>query len=164
MTCINLRDLCGDRFRVEYEASYQADRGDGARAEDPWLMIVLCENGHLFVCGGDRLGASTDQRGPVATKLVRLDCTTLAQDGDDGVNVVFDVKHFYEVAEIMKPRKRRRLSPEHLLALQAGGAKTRFRPGTQPAVSDQITHPAEVGGSEDPVAGPSGLDVAATTT
>jgi len=34
----------------------------------------------------------------------------VAQDGDDGANVVFPLEHFQEVAKITKPRRRRRLS------------------------------------------------------
>ncbi len=35
-----------------------------------------------------------------------------SQDGDDGVNAVFPVAHFDIVAEIMRPKRRRRLTPE----------------------------------------------------
>ena len=46
----------------------------------------------------------------MANKLKALPSTTVAQDGDDGATVVFHARHFDEVARIMKPRKRRRLS------------------------------------------------------
>jgi hypothetical protein len=41
-----------------------------------------------------------------------MPCVALMQDGDDGVNVVFHVEHFAEVAHVMKPKRRRELSPE----------------------------------------------------
>ena len=69
MNCINLKERFGDRHPVKHEESYVADRGDGARAEDPWLMIIPCKHGHLYPHDGDLLGASTDRRGPIARSL-----------------------------------------------------------------------------------------------
>ena len=42
--CIDLKKLFGKQFRVCYEESYHADKGEGARAADPWLMILLCQH------------------------------------------------------------------------------------------------------------------------
>jgi hypothetical protein len=62
-----------------------------------------------------------------------LPFTTTAQDGTDGATVVFDVEHFEAVAEIMQPRRRRRLSPEARQRLVEAGAKTRFGHGAHDA-------------------------------
>ena len=131
--CINLKQRFGEQFRVEYEESYRVERGENGRAEDPWLMILLCEHGHICPWGGTQLAACTNHAGRVATKLKALPFTTVAQDGDDGANVLFDVEHFDQVAAIMKPRRRRRLSPE---ARQAAGERLRkyqFRPAVESA-------------------------------
>ena len=62
----------------------------------------------------------------------------MVQDGDDGVNVVFDVADFDTVAEILKLRRRRRkLSPEQAAALAERGRKYRFSPGAQIAGAAQ---------------------------
>jgi hypothetical protein len=53
------------------------------------------------------------------------------QDGDDGVNVVFHVDHFDEVAAIMKPRRRRRLTPSQRAKRVERLSAFRFRPATQ---------------------------------
>ena len=55
--------------------------------------------------------ASTNRLGSVANRLKALAFTEVVQEGSDGVNVLFDLEHFDEVARVMKPRKRRRLSP-----------------------------------------------------
>jgi hypothetical protein len=106
--CINLKARYGRRYRVEYEESYYADRGDGARAEDPWLLIIPCRYGHIYPFGGDRLAASVDGHPNVAGTLRRLPCVEVWQDGDFGeLTVVFDARHLPKVARIMRPRRRR---------------------------------------------------------
>lgn len=75
--------------------------------------------------------ASTNASGAVAKCLKALPFTEVVQDGSDGSNVTFDLEHFDEVAQIMKPRKRRRLSEEHKARLAASNAKYRFQPASQ---------------------------------
>ena len=64
--------------------------------------------------------------------------------GDDGVNVAFDIRHFDQVAEIMKPRRRHRhgfkLSSEQRQKLVEAGKKHRFQPsdtGTERSPGDR---------------------------
>ena len=52
----------------------------------------------------------------------------MVQDGDDGVNARFHVNHIDEVAKIMKPRRRRRLSDEQRRAAAVRLAEYQFRP------------------------------------
>ena len=105
--CINLKERFGDRWRIEYEPSYYADRGQRTRTADPWLMIIPCQHGHICPWGGDLLAACTNNLGPIATRLARLPSTRLVQDADDGVNATFQVDRIDEVAQIMRPRRRR---------------------------------------------------------
>lgn len=44
--------------------------------------------------------------------MAELPFATVTQDGDDGMNIVFAACHFEEVAQIVKPKRRRRLSEE----------------------------------------------------
>ena len=110
MDCINLKEGFGSQYKVEYEESYFAERSKRT-IEDPWLMIILCENGHICPWGGDLLAACTHKRGSVAKRLIDLDCTSMAQDGDDGINVTFHVDAFDQVAAVMKPRRKRQGRP-----------------------------------------------------
>lgn len=112
MNCIDLEQLYGDRFKIIYEESYCAERSEFRAAEESWLRIMLCVNGHICPWGGSNLAACTNRAGTVARALRRLPFVRVAQDGSDGINAVFDVAHFDEVAALMKPRRRRRLSPE----------------------------------------------------
>ena len=90
--------IYGDRFKVVYEESYYAERGDNGRAEDPWLMVVLCQNGEIYPYGDDQLVASTKSRGAVAKQLQGLEFAILHKDGADGSDVIFPVDRF-EVIE-----------------------------------------------------------------
>ncbi len=110
MECVNLKKVFGDRYRITRDDSYFAERGESARAEDPWLQVVPCQHGHIYPYGGQMLVASTAKRGRVARELLALAVTTLFRDGDDGLDVLFHVSHFEQVAELLKPRRRRRLS------------------------------------------------------
>jgi len=120
MDCINLKERFGELFKVDYEESYYAEHGGNAYKPDPWYMILLCQNGHICPWGGTELAACTKNAGPIAAKLKRLPFSRVGQEGDDGANIVFDVEHFAEVAEIMRPRKRRRrvLTAEQRAELQ----------------------------------------------
>ena len=111
MDCINLQAVFGDRFQIELDESYYAQYGENARTVDPWYMQIPCQHGHICPFGGELLAACTNNRGPVAKKLVDLACTEMWQDGGDGVNVRFHVRDFDQVAKIMKPKRRRRLPP-----------------------------------------------------
>ncbi len=138
-TCINLKERFGDRFKVEYEESYFAERSKRT-VEDPWLMILLCQHGHVYPHGGEILVASTDRRGSIAKRLAKLDCVTVLQDAADGINAAFHVSSFDRVAEIMRPRKARRLSPEQRARLAEAGRNFRFSAGAQAPENGPESH------------------------
>lgn len=128
MECVNLRQRFGERFKIRHEESYAAERPEFRTAEKSWLQTIPCRHGHICPWGGSTLAACTDKAGGVAKRLKAFPFTTVAQDGSDGANVLFDVEHFDEVAEIMLPRKRRRLSPEQRIAAGERLKAYRFQP------------------------------------
>jgi len=133
---VNLRERFGRRFRVEYEESYHAERGADARADDPWLMIIPCRFGHIFPHGGSTLAASVDGFPKIAGRLKRLACCRVHHDGDFGeLTVLFDVADFAKVARIMRPRRRRQVSPRERERLRAMG----YKKGAQPHVDVQYS-------------------------
>lgn len=137
--CINLKRRYGKLYRVKYEESYYAERGQGARAEDPWLMTLLCLHGHICPWGGELLAACTNNSGALAGRLMRLEFIRrdLSQVGSDGVNAVFHIEHFDEVASLMKPRKRRQMSPEQREAVRLRAQQHGF--GRQLLVSSDLS-------------------------
>ena len=138
MDCVNLRERFGRRYRVEYEESYYAQYGPHARVDDPWLQIIPCQRGHIYPFSGSRPAATTNARGATARRLAAFDFATVHQDGSDGVTALFPVERFPEVAELMKPRRRRHVSEAERARLAALGAKYGFQPSTQTCFDDAL--------------------------
>jgi hypothetical protein len=136
MDPINLKQRFGDRYKVEFEQSYHVERPEFRAAEAPWLMMVPCQHGEICPWGDENLAACTSKAGSVAKRLKALPYTTVAQDGDDGANVVFPVGHFDEVVAIMKPRRRRRLSEGQRAA--AAEHLRKYQPAKGQSVKDLV--------------------------
>ena len=155
-TCLNLRTTYGDKYRIEYEPSYHAEYGDNARVDDPWLQIIPCQHGHIGPFCSHRLFASTDRSGSIAKALRALPCVEVWQDGSDGLSVMFYPADAKQVFAVMKPRRKRQLSPEHLAKLTAASAAYRFQPashGSKAPENDPETHATHLDGqSHQPVA------------
>lgn len=130
-TCIDLKRQFGQRYQITCEESYDAERGERARGHDPWLLTIPCRFGHIYPHGGKLLGASTNCRGPVANRLAALPGVRVVQVGHDGINVVFHVNHFAQVAKIIRPRCRRSLSPKKRAEQTERLRQYRFRRATQ---------------------------------
>jgi hypothetical protein len=113
--------LFGDRFKIGRDPAHAAEHGERGRAIDPWLLVIICRSGHIYVHSRDRLGVATNNRGATARALVSLPGVEVLQDGDDGLNAAFPLEAFDQVAAILNPRRRRRLSPEHRQRLVAMG-------------------------------------------
>ena len=81
---------------------------------DPWLMRLPCRGRGVTVYpfGGDRLAVEVDGRPGLAKKLAGIPGVVLWQDGDGEKTFLFPVGRFSEVAAVVKPHRRRRLSPE----------------------------------------------------
>ena len=137
-TCLDLKELFGETYRLDVDESYYAERPEFRHQEEPWLTHIICRHGHIGVWGGNLLFASTNTRGTMAKQLKALRCVQVVQDGSDGVNVTFDLKDFDKVARVMAPKRRRRLSPEHRQRLLEVGAKYRFQPGVRVDSEAQI--------------------------
>ncbi|HXT57658.1 MAG TPA: hypothetical protein VN699_03440 [Pirellulales bacterium] len=119
--CPDLSAIAGRKYRLSRDESYHAEHGRLGRAEDPWTLIVSCRNGHVFPFGRGLLAASTNQRGPVAGKLLAVEGARVHQDADDGVTVVFPESEFKTVAKIMRARLRRQWSDAQRAKMQAAG-------------------------------------------
>jgi hypothetical protein len=110
--CVDVRALFGRTYKIVRDPAYTAEYGPRARVADPWLDLIDCRYGAIGPWGGCRLLASTHGAGRVAAALLRLPRCEIMHDGDDGATVVFDLADFQAVAEIIKPRRKRRMSSE----------------------------------------------------
>ena len=72
---------------------------------------IECRYGHVYPHGGNLLAASIDGFPKVASRLRRLKCCRVHQDGDLGeLTATFDAADLPKVAKIIRPRGRRQLS------------------------------------------------------
>ena len=94
-------------------------------------MMIPCEHGHICPWGGENLAACTRTAGPVAMRLRSLPFVEVVQDGADGVNAVFPADRFDEVAAVIKPKRRRVLSPEARQAAAERLVPYRFSPAVR---------------------------------
>ena len=125
----------GDRFVATDEESYFKEKPEFRQQEEVWLQTIPCRNGlNLPPFDDSHFVACTNHRGPIVNQLMAIPSARMWQDGDDGVNIIFDIDHFEEVVEVMKPRKRRhgRLSPETPKARRDGQELSLLNGGFNP--------------------------------
>lgn len=140
--CIDLKARFGRQYRVTFEESYHAERPDFRAREAVWLRQIPCRYGSVFPFGGSRLAASVDGFPKVAGRLRRLGCVEVVQDGDFGeLTVSFDVADFPKVARIMRPRRRRQVSPAERERLRRMGFQkaAESRPDVQHAARTGVS-------------------------
>jgi hypothetical protein len=129
---------------VTYEASYTVERGGRGRTRDPWLQMIPCRHGHIYPHGGEYLAASTNHRGSIAKRLAASIGVRISQDGDDGINAVFHEMDFDTVAAILKPKRRRRLTPAQIAQRIERLRKYQFSTAGQNVGADRLSiHPPE---------------------
>ena len=98
--CINVESRFAG-YRLGYDDP--AFRG----TSDPWLKRILCRSGFVAAHGGTELVACTSGKRSKAAQVMRTDMRfRVTQDGDDGINAVFDVKDWRFVFELMGARRK----------------------------------------------------------
>jgi hypothetical protein len=132
-TCLNLREQLGDVYRIGFDPVYDPFHVPKDKL-DPWMMTIPCQRGTIFPHGGDVLAVEVSYA--LAKRLAALGLK-VHQDGDREKTFLFTVERFEEVAAIVKPKRRRRLSPEQAAKLAAAGAFSRFRAGVQSISSER---------------------------
>jgi hypothetical protein len=132
--CIDLKQLAGKRYRLDYDPARQK------RDDDPWLLTIPCRHGHIYPHSAELLGIATNTR-TTGLKLAKLPGVEMWQDGDDGCNLTFPPHVFAKVASVVKPKRRKVLSEEQRQKLAEAGKATRIRAksqGVQCSKSGQI--------------------------
>jgi hypothetical protein len=104
--CVDLCAIAGKRYR------YAHDQRNDLRSDDPWLIIISCKYGHIYVHGRDKIGYASARRGGIAHAVAALPGAIIEQDSDDGQNISVPARLFQRVANIAKARRRRQMSPE----------------------------------------------------
>lgn len=118
--CVDLRLWAkANRYRYRLEESYKAEDSQHVKGDGRWFVEIVCQNGLIYPKGGTTLLA-------YATRGVKRHIAGLGPDiqhhQTDGEAEVFKfpVERLDDVAAILKPRRRKTISHEHLEALQNG--------------------------------------------
>jgi len=158
--CVNLRERFGDRFQIARDETYAAENGAGGRVDDPWLFTLPCAFGVICPWGPGRLAFSSNSRGAIANRVAALPFVRVEQDADDGITVSFDVGRFHDIARIVKPRRKRRLTKAQRQSACARLAKYAFSAARQFDFGDQIPAKSVRDGSEHVQATPRAVEAA----
>ena len=130
-SCVNLAARFGRDYKITHDPAARKRR----EKRDPWLMQLPCRGKGVCIYphGRDRLAVELDGRPGLAKKLAGIPGVELWQDGDGETTFVFPVDRFTEVAAVVKPHRRRRLSAEQRAELAARllAAKTSRRQALQ---------------------------------
>ncbi len=111
--CPNLRELYGDRFRIGHDPLAATP----SQRKDPWMMTILCRGGAvIYPHGRGVLAGEVDYRPHLAKRLAAIPGVRLHQCGNGERSLLFPVNLFDQVAELVKPRRRRRLTQEQRAA------------------------------------------------
>jgi hypothetical protein len=112
-TCVNLCERFGDRYRVRHDPAADAP----SQRKDPWTMTIPCRSGAvIYPYGGDLLAVEIDYHTHLAKRLAAIPGVRPHQCGDGERTFLFPVELFDQVAKLVKPRLKRRLTPEQRAA------------------------------------------------
>jgi hypothetical protein len=120
MGCVDLRQWAkANRYRYRLEESYKAEDSQHVKGDGRWFVEILCQNGLIYPKGGDILLAYAKSGVKERIRALGDDIRHHQTDGNAEV-FKFPLDRLDEVAAILKPRRRKTISPEHLEALRNG--------------------------------------------
>lgn len=149
---VNLNKLFGSKYKIDVDPAFYVPNQNPEDKE--WLYIIPCKKGgkdaHIYTHGykdsPNALGFYGRKRGSsLKIGLLELPYMTLHVEGNDEYIVTFPLDRFDEVAKIVKPLRRRRLSDKAKDRLIHSGRRYQFsqdrspkRPTRQKADSDHV--------------------------
>jgi hypothetical protein len=108
VSMLDLKALAGDRYRISLDPSAEIDT---CRENRVWYYRIPARNGFISVHGPDTLAGFTHRKG-VIPRLCAIEGVRVYQRGDSEARILFDPSRLDAVADVLKARKRVRLSPE----------------------------------------------------
>jgi hypothetical protein len=124
--CIDLRERFGSDYRITFDPAY-SDWHVPRDKLDPWMMQIPAQFGTIYPHGGDLLAVEVDYHPQAVKKLAVLPGVRLHQNGEHEKTFLFPVALFEQVAAIVKPKQRRRLSEERKAEITARLARFRYQ-------------------------------------
>ena len=109
--CINLKERFGKQYRITFDPAYD-HKGVPRKSLDPSMMTIPCHKGIIYPYGGEYLAVEIDYHGPTAKQVGQIPGVVCTQDGDQEKTFKFHVDLFPQIAQLVIPRKKRRLTEE----------------------------------------------------
>ena len=110
--CVDLQPWAKvNRYRFRLEESHRAENNQHIKGDGRWFVEIPCRYGLIYPCGGDNLLAYATRGVKCHIAALGPDIQHYQNDGDAKV-FKFPVERLDEVAAILKPRRRRKLTPE----------------------------------------------------
>jgi hypothetical protein len=135
---IDLKAIAGIKYRIALDESKTAD---STRSERLWLYRIPCKYGFISVHSPEMLAAWTGNRG-IISRLVEIPGVQVKQRGDREVRVLFGPDRLDAIADLLKARRRPRLTDEQRQQ-RSERAKKNLR---KPIASDAPSRPDGSGG------------------
>ncbi len=112
--CVDLRPWAkANRYRFRLEESYRAESSTHVRGDGRWFIEIPCRYGLIYPCGGENLLAYANRGVKRHIAALGPDIQHYQHDGDAEV-FKSPIERLDEVAAILKPRRRRKLTPEQV--------------------------------------------------
>lgn len=125
MNPIDLKTIAAGRYKIALDEAASIEPGG---KKDSWYQVIPCRYGQIYPYS-DNLLAVYVQGLAARNRLSGLAELTLCNWSDDGEAVfLFPLILLDLVAEVVKPRRKRRLSEGHKSALLDAGRAHLFRP------------------------------------
>jgi hypothetical protein len=120
MNPIDLKAIAAGRFKIGFDEAALIEPGG---KKDPWYLMIPCKYGQIYPYS-DKLLAIHSKGSGIRQKLSAIPGLTNHNWSDDGEAIfLFPLTLFDKVAEIVKPKRKRRLSESHKAKLVGAGVK-----------------------------------------
>lgn len=103
--------MFGNEYKISTDPAYDPT---GIRHDnlDPWYFTIPCKFGTIWAHGGKMLCIDIDYHDRIARKVGAIPGVRLKCDGDREKTFIFPVSLFGEVADLVKPRRRKQMTPK----------------------------------------------------
>jgi hypothetical protein len=109
--CIDLVGTFGEVYKTGFDPAYDSYHVPRDKW-DCWMMTLLCERAIVYPYGQDVLAAEVDGRRSKTWRELDALGLHLHQCGSSERTYLFDIHQWPDVAPILRPRKRHRISQE----------------------------------------------------
>lgn len=122
--CVNLLERFGSEYRIGWDPCYDPKHRPREKL-DSWYMTIPCRLGSIHPFGGSTLVLEIEGHVVTRNKISQLPFTETHQTGDDINSYQFDVKHFDQIAEIVRPHRKPHISEERRQELRERAGEMR---------------------------------------